>query len=84
MEFDQSFFDNVKNMDDAVLSEAILAIAGQMGVDRSLVQHYLKDMSKVKDAVSSLDAEGYERIRRSLGEEKTNEVINTLRSQMKE
>ncbi len=83
MEFDRNFFDGIKGMDDAALSDAIQMLAAGMGVDQNLVQYYLRDMNKVKEAVSSLDRESFEKIRSTLGEEKTDEVMEKLRSQMK-
>lgn len=83
MEFDRNFFDGIKEMDDSALSDAIQMLAAGMGVDKSLVQYYLRDMNKVKEAVSGLDREAFEKIRSALGEEKTDEVMEKLRSQMK-
>lgn len=83
MEFDRDFFEGIKQMDDLALSDTIRSIAVGMGVDPSLVQHYLQDMSKVKEAVAGLDRESFDKIRSVLGEEKANEVMENLRSQMK-
>ncbi len=83
MEFDRDFFEGIKKMDDSALSDTIKAIAVGMGVDQGLVQHYLQDMSKVKEAVAGLDQESFDKIRSVLGEEKANEVMENLRSQMK-
>jgi len=83
MEFDRDFFDGIKKMDDGALSDAIQMIAGGMGVDQNLVQYYLRDMNKVKEAVSGLDRESFEKIRATIGEEKTDEVMEKIRSQMK-
>lgn len=83
MEFDRDFFEGIKNMDNGALSDAIQMLAEGMGVDKSLVQYYLRDMNKVKEAVSGLDRESFEKIRATLGEEKTNEVMENIRSKMK-
>lgn len=82
MEFDREFFESIKKMDDNTLSGAIQAIAAQMGVDQNLVQYYLRDMGKVKEAVSGLDKEDFNKIQTALGEEKTDEVFKQIRSQM--
>lgn len=83
MEFDRNFLEGIQNIPDGALAETIQALAGEMGVDRNLVQYYLKDMAKVKEAVSGLDKESFDKIRSVLGEEKTDSVMENLRERMK-
>lgn len=83
MEFDRNFLEGIQNIPDGALAETIQALAGEMGVDRNLVQYYLKDMAKVKEAVSGLDKESFDKIRSVLGEEKADSVMENLRERMK-
>ena len=83
MEFDRNFLEGIQKIPDGALAETIRALAGEMGVDPNLVQFYLKDMSKVKEAVSGLDKESFDKIRSVLGEEKADSVMENLRERMK-
>ena len=83
MEFDRNFLEGIQKIPDGALAETIQALAGEMGVDPNLVQFYLKDMSKVKEAVSGLDKESFDKIRSVLGEEKADSVMENLRERMK-
>jgi len=84
MELDRELVNRIAELDDATLNQSIGKVAESMGIDASLAQMYLGDMSKVREAVKNLTQEDLNQITQTLGQENTQKLVENIRKEMEE
>ena len=82
MELDRNLVDRITELDDVTLNKSIGKVAESMGIDASLAQMYLGDMSKIREAVKNLTQEDLNQITQTLGQENTQKLVENIRKEM--
>ena len=82
MEIDRSLLGKIHQLDDASLKEAILSVAGNMGIDPVLAAGYLTDMGKIKETVAGLTQDDLDRVQSTIGEENTKHLMDEIRKEV--
>ena len=82
MEFDRALLKKIHDLPDDSLRDAILSVAGNMGIDPALAAGYLTDMEKIKSTVASLTEEDLSRVEGAIGEENTKVLMDKIRKEV--
>ncbi len=84
MEFDEKLIREIAGLDDAALKDGIQRVCMEMGVDPHLAGAYLGDMNKIRSAIMGLKEEDLKKICDHLGEDRVNDIITGIRSELRE
>ena len=84
MELDETLKQKILALDNDALERSVLAVARQMGVDEKKARSRMGDPEKVKRALEGLKQKDLDRIAARLGEEKSAELMQAVKREMKD
>ena len=82
MEMDRDLLGKIHMLDDEALKNAILSVAGNMGIDPALAAGYLSDMGKIKETVAGLTQSDLDRVEEAIGKENTTRLMQEIRKEV--
>lgn len=79
MDNSKDLIDQIAALDDETLKNTIESVARNMGFDPNLAAVYLSDMGKIRRTVQNLTEEDLDKVKKSLGEEVMEDIVQNLR-----